>query len=235
MFSYRLAFDRSSNMRIGLETSFVQSRLDWSKLIFFDQLDPQFGAIGPDGIPFPSQEIPPDGDKVSKTYLDVGIGMIYYTPKFYAGISFKHLNAPDYSYFDDNRNVNANLPLRTTVIGGYQYNLLEPSNYHYGTYISPSVLYARQGDFSQLNVGALFNFNQLFWGIWYRQSGKTGDAVIASFGWRYEYMKIGYSFDFTVSDLGIDSGGAHEIGITVNLDHLYDTGSKYNDCFAIFR
>jgi type IX secretion system PorP/SprF family membrane protein len=235
MFSYRLTFDQESSIRFGLEGSFVQSRLDWSKLIFFDQIDPQFGAIGPDGVPFPSNEIPPDADNVSSTYIDISAGVLYYTPRFYAGISFKHLNEPDYSFFNDNRNVDANLPLRTTIIAGYQHNLLDPSRSHYGTFISPSVLYARQGDFSQLNMGALFNFNQLFMGGWYRLSGRTGDAVIASMGWRYEYIKFGYSFDFTISDLGINSGGSHEIGIVVNLDHLYSKGSRYNDCFAIFR
>lgn len=235
MYSYRLTINDGSTIRIGLEGSFVQSRLDWSKLIFFDQLDPQYGAVGPDGIPFPSMEIPPDADGISSSYIDISSGILYYTPKFYTGVSFKHMNEPDYSFFGDDRNVDANLPLRTTLILGYQHNLLDPSRYHYGTFISPSLLYVRQGEFSQLNAGVLFNFNQLFFGGWYRQSGRTGDAVIGSVGWRYEYIKIGYSFDFTISSLGIDSGGSHEIGIVVNFDHLYSKGSRYNDCFAIFR
>jgi len=235
MYSYRLSIDRVSNIRFGLEASYVQSRLDWNKLVFFDQLDPQFGAVGPDGVRFPSNEVPPDADKVSSSYIDISTGVLYYNPRFYAGVSFSHLNGPDYSFFDDERNVDANLPLRTTIMLGYQHTLLKPARYHYGTFIAPSLLYARQGDFSQLNVGALFNFNQLFFGGWYRLSGKNGDAAIGSVGWRYEYIRFSYSYDFTLSDLGINSGGSHEIGITVNLDHLYNKGSRYNDCFAIFR
>ncbi len=235
MYSYRLPVDRTSNFRFGLEASYVQSRLDWNQLIFFDQLDPQFGAVGPGGIPFPSNEIPPDADKVSSSYIDVTTGLLYYNPKFYVGISFSHLNEPDYSFFNDERNVDANLPMRTSIMLGYQHTLLDPASYHYGTFIAPSLLYARQGDFSQLNAGVHFNFNQLFFGGWYRFSDSNGDAVIGSVGWRYEYIRFSYSYDFTLSDLGINSGGSHEVGIIVNLDHLYSKGSRYNDCFAIFR
>ena len=229
-----MQIDHETNIRIGLESSFTQSRLDWNKLVFFDQLDPQFGAIGPDGIPFPSEEIPPS-DNVNRNYIDVSAGVLYYNPRYFVGVSLKHLNSPEYSYFTDERNNGATLPLRSTFIAGYQYELDRASKYDYGTYVAPSIMYARQGDFNQLNVGALVNLDQLFFGLWYRQSGRTGDAVISSVGWRYEYIKMSYSYDFTVSDLGFNSGGAHEIGIVVNLDHLYDQGSRYNDCFAIFR
>lgn len=235
LYSYRLTIDQYSTIKFGLETSFVQSRLDWSKFVFYDQLDPQYGAIGPDGIPFQSSEVPPSADKVSHTYLDISAGVLYYTPQLYAGISFAHMNQPEYSFFDDERNLNPNLPLRTTFIVGNQHTLIKKNDYNYGSYISPSILYARQGDFSQVNAGVLFSLNQLFFGGWYRHSGRTGDAAIVSVGWRYEYLKIGYSFDMTLSDLGIDSGGAHEIGIVVNLDHLYSEGIRYNDCFALFR
>ena len=236
MFSYHLRMDNGSTLRLGLEAGIIQSRLDWSKLIFFDQLDPQFGAVGPGGVRFPSDEIPPDGDFVNNIYLDISAGMLYSTEKYFAGISFSHMNQPEYSFLTKTENVSgARIPMRIALMGGYQHTLLNANNAHYGTYITPSILLMRQGNFNQINGQVIFNFNQLILGTGYRHAGVMGDAVIAYMGWRYEYMKFGYSFDFTVSGLGIGSGGSHEISIMVNLDHLYAKPSRYNDCFGIFR
>jgi type IX secretion system PorP/SprF family membrane protein len=235
MYSYRVEIDRQSNIRFGLEAGWTNSRLNWSKLIFFDQLDPQFGAIGSNGVPFPSNESPPLSANLNHSYLDVSAGILYYNTEYFGGISFKHINSPDYSYFGDNRNINANLPLRTSIILGYQYTVLRGNNAHYGNYIIPSLLYVRQGDFSQLNAGATFNLNQLILGGHFRLSGENGDAVIANVGWRYNNIRFGYSYDFTISGLGFNVGGSHEIGISVILANNSDRPSRYNDCFAVFR
>jgi len=39
----------------------------------------------------------------------------------------------------------------------------------------------------------------------------------------------------TSSQLGLQSGGSHEIAITVALKSLEKKESKYNDCFSLFR
>ena len=46
----------------------------------------------------------------------------------------------------------------------------------------------------------------LVFGLWYRRS----DALIALLGVETKYMKIGYSYDYTISSLG-QTSGAHEI------------------------
>lgn len=235
IYSYRVEVNEYSNFRFGLEAGFTNSRLDWSKLIFYDQLDPQFGAVGPGGVPFPSTETPPLNSNLSHNYFDVSAGVLYYTERVFGGISFKHINQPDYSYFGDDRNVNANLPLRTTIIVGYQHTLLRANNAHYGNFITPSLIYIKQGDFTQLNGGVTFALNQLILGSHLRLSGQTGDAVIGSVGWRYNNIKFGYSYDFTISGLGFNVGGSHELGISVNLTRDSDKPSRYNDCFAVFR
>mgnify|MGYP002397515815 CR=1 FL=1 len=236
MFSYHLILGDGSTIRMGLKAGFVQSRLDWSKLIFYDQLDPQFGAVGPGGVPIPSGEIPPDGDFVNNIYLDISSGMVYYNDRLFAGISFSHMNQPEFSFLGRRENsTGAIVPMRVALMAGYQYRLLESNNAHYGNYITPSILMMRQGRFNQINGQVVFNLNQLILGSGYRHAGIFGDAVIGYMGWRYEYMKFGYSFDFTVSGLGIGSGGSHEISILINLDHLYAKPSRYNDCFGIFR
>ena len=62
------------------------------------------------------------------------------------------------------------------------------------------------------------------------------DAAIFNAGVRVNNMKISYSFDVTISSLILRSGGAHEIGIVINLDdQKFKKTNDYNDCFQLFR
>ena len=51
---------------------------------------------------------------------------------------------------------------------------------------------------------------------------------------KYGLQTMGYSYDITVSTLSFNSGGAHEIGISILIG---DDEQKvdYNDCFLLFR
>ena len=71
--------------------------------------------------------------------------------------------------------------------------------------------------------------------MWYRDTANNGDAVIGSLGVRSGIYKISYSYDLTVSGLGVNSGGSHELGLILNFDSLLPKKSKYNDCLNLFR
>jgi len=97
------------------------------------------------------------------------------------------------------------------------------------------MLVSRQADFWQVTAGAYVDISRMFGGLWYRQGGVNGDAVIASFGVKSGLFKIAYSFDYTVSDLGIGSGGSHEIGISMLLEKQQSKPFPYSDCLNMFR
>jgi hypothetical protein len=97
------------------------------------------------------------------------------------------------------------------------------------------VLIAGQAGFFQINAGAYITKNSLFGGLWYRHSGVNGDAIIFSAGVRTGILKIGYSFDYTISKLSIAQGGAHELGIIFDLKDFYPKESEINDCLQLFR
>jgi len=103
------------------------------------------------------------------------------------------------------------------------------------TFISPNVLFAHQSGFSQINIGAYLQVKQLFGGLWLRHTLSNVDSFIFSAGVDLNYIKIGYSFDLTGSELGINTNGSHEIGINFRLKNLEKKESKYNDCFSLFR
>jgi len=233
IYSYRIRFRNEMYLKGAIDIAYGQTRLDQSKLVFLDNLDPQYGLETPGGVKIPTAEVL--SSSPSRGYLDVSSGAMFYTPDFYAGISIKHLNTPNIDFAADETGSKGNLPLRWSFHGGMQIDLDRGNKGEYGTFISPNVLFVKQNDFWQANVGAYVNIIQMFGGLWYRHSGNNSDSVIASVGGKSGIFKITYSYDYTVSGLTQGSGGSHEISVVMNFDKLLPKESKYNDCLMLFR
>jgi type IX secretion system PorP/SprF family membrane protein len=233
IYSYNLRINRKSYLRGGVEVGLVSKRLNWDKLVFGDALDPQFGAISPGGTPYPSKEVQPGN--TDKTVFDLGVGFLYYSPTFYAGIAIDHLNNPSDEFLSNEEKNFPGIPPRFTFHGGTEFTLDQYNKKDLRAFISPNVLFVKQGGFTQLNIGAYAEINQLIAGLSYRHSNQIGDALIFSAGARMGYFKIAYSFDFTVSDLSVTQGGAHELGIIYNLGEGFRDPVDIQDCLNIFR
>jgi type IX secretion system PorP/SprF family membrane protein len=145
----------------------------------------------------------------------------------------KHLNTPNESLLGINDNLNTGLPMRFTVHGGAQIKVREGNKRKSAAFISPNIMFIKQGDFGQLNVGAYGSMGFVFAGIWYRQAFTNPDATILLVGVQKGIFKIGYSYDVTVSGLSGYTGGSHEISLTLNFER--DRGIDYSDCFQLFR
>jgi type IX secretion system PorP/SprF family membrane protein len=205
--------------------------LDWQKLVFFDQLDPEFGAVTPGGSIIPSAEVPPEA--LSYIYPDISFGLAIYSPRYYGGLVLHHMNSPRNSFFDNSNPLESGVPMRFSLHGGAQFTR-GGSGYNLDDgFLSPNFIYTRQAGFSQLNVGLHGGLSAIFGGLAYRHSGTIPDAIILSVGFRTGNLRIGYSFDYTVSDLGISVGGAHEVGVQYRIER--DRDVNYNDCFGLFR
>jgi hypothetical protein len=74
-----------------------------------------------------------------------------------------------------------------------------------------------QGKFFQSDVGLYYYIDPLIFGLWYRGipliTSQAGDAIIGLVGIKTDQLHIGYSYDFTISNLIGSTGGAHEISI----------------------
>lgn len=239
VYGYKLKINDQSFIKFGLEAGFIRTNLDWDRLQFGDQIDPLNGFEDPLGNPNQSGELRPAN--LGKTIFDVGAGILVYTNKMYGGISIKHLNSPDESLLEINQNLGAGLPMRLTFHAGAEFAVNGNNNRNDATFISPNVLIVKQGDFGQVNAGAYAGFGKFFGGAWYRLGFSNADAAILLAGYREGILRIGYSYDFTVSQLAsVNTGGTHEISITINFDNSAETqrrrkSSRYNDCFKMFK
>lgn len=239
VYGYRVKVNDDLFMKFGMEVGLIRTSLDWDKLQFGDQLDPINGGQDPLGNPILSEEQRPAS--LNKILADVGAGILIHSRVFYGGFSVKHLNNPDESLLSLNENLSAGMPLRYTIHGGLEIEVKKGNKRNAPTFISPNVLIARQADFTQVNVGAYAGFGKFFSGLWYRHSGGNADAAMILAGFREGALRIGYSYDFTLSALAAaNPGGTHEISLTINFDDSPETqrrrkSSRYNDCFKMFK
>lgn len=229
-YSYRARVNRDMFIKGGLEAGVAQHRLAWNQLIFFDQLDPEFGSVTPGGTTIPTSEQEPENTQIY--YPDISFGLALYSRKYFGGIVLKHLNNPENSFYQDANNLTSGLPLRYTIHAGAQFS--NGRNYRAGDpFFSPNIMFVGQGAFKQLNIGAYGGLGPVFGGLAYRHAWTNPDAIIASFGFRTGVLRIGYSYDITVSKLSTSSGGAHELGVNFILSSPDEI--DYNDCFGLFR
>lgn len=233
VYMYRMQISDRWFAKAGIELSGVQARYDWGRLIFPDQLDAQVGPISPGGTPFPTSENPPDDPTAA--YFDFSFGGLAYSRNLYFGFSLKHLNTPNEQILESGQGFDNGLPIKYVVQAGANVSLGRGNISMKDPFFSPNILFVRQASFYQLNVGAFAGFSTFFAGLAYRHAGNNSDAIISTVGFRKGIYRIAYSYDYTVSSLGIQSGGAHELSFQLNLDALFPEKVDYNDCFQLFR
>jgi type IX secretion system PorP/SprF family membrane protein len=238
-YSYQIKANDDLALKFGIEAGAFRSQLAWDKLVFGDQLDPVNG-LGSTGKGNSTEETRPGN--LGNNQLDFSAGILAFSKKFYGGISLQHLN-----------NFNENLlntgstallvghPLRFSVHGGAQFDLGGNGRNGHASFFAPNALFVNQAGFSQLMLGGYLGFGPVFAGAWYRNSGKNPDAVIGLIGYRYGVLRIGYSYDVTLSNLSLSrTGGSHEISLSFTLDESRANQRRrkkvnINDCFQIFR
>lgn len=232
-YAYDIRFTEKFYLRAGLEAGFVNARLAWNKLVFLDQLDLETGAVDGSGNPNPTQEV--QGSS-SITYFDLGAGLLLNTPYFYAGFSVKHLTVPREVYTTNVKDDAGELPIRYSIHIGSEIQLNKRNKLKTKTFLSPNILFTKQRMFHQLTFGAYIQYGIFLGGVWFRHTFSNADAVIWMVGIQKGVFKLAYSYDLTVSALGMQAGGAHEISLMLNFENKKEKHrNRYNDCLGIFR
>ncbi len=238
-YGYKVALSSRFFVQFGVEAGFIQTRLDWDRLVFLDQLDPLTGAVDSEGRPGLSSEQRPE--RLSRTILDLGAGLLVYSGRIYGGVSVKHMNRPEDNLLDVNENLVIGLPLRLSIHGGLEIPLEGGNNGAGASFISPNIMYTSQSGHGQIMAGAYAGLGKVFAGGWYRATFENPDAAVVMAGLRHGVFRIGYSYDITVSQLGnAATGGTHEVSLTISFEDSSRFQAKkqrerYSDCFKMFN
>lgn len=160
---------------------------------------------------------PAFADNTSTTQLNIGAGLYLFTNNFYAGISSPNLLP---SNIDIDGIGVAQTKTHLYGVFGYVFDFVDEVK------LKPSMVIKQVLDSPltfDLSINSLI-YNKFELGVSYRYT----DSFIALAGFNItQNLKVGYSYDFSVSELSGYNNGSHEIVLLFNLD-LLKYSKKYS-------
>lgn len=176
----------------AFSAGFFRKSIDWSNLTFGDMIDERRGFA------YNTNQ----GEKLSsKSNFDFSIGLLVYSNDFYGDFAVNHITQPDEGLLGVSK-----LPVKTTFHTG--------ANLSFNTenfILSPNILLVQQQNFAMFLPGVNAKYKWAVIGLSYR----SGNAFIIKAGVQNRFLKVGYSYDYSVAvPAFIYSGGVHEIQLT---------------------
>ena len=239
-YAYILPY-KNGNVHFGLQYTYNQKTLDWSRLTFSDQLDPVFGSIN-------GTSAVVGLDKID--FHDFSAGIVWRSDsrligrkksllrfRSHLGVSVNHLSSllgkgPDESFLQSGTEI----PARITVHGGTIIPLVFLVGSTHKIVVSPNFRLETQG-FSPLNFdrsmtlfsgGAYFIVEQAVFGAYYHSRAplpglEHTNSVAFSLGFTQSEKQskkksyyLGFSVDVNATGLGIRSGNVYELNLRYN-------------------
>jgi type IX secretion system PorP/SprF family membrane protein len=205
-YSYDARIDHWSGIKGGISVGYSLMNINQNDLLFADQII-RGGSV-------PSVET---GLSDQTSYFDIGAGLLYYNKFVWAGVAVNHLSNPNISF---NSQVDR-LPLKFSVHTGIS---VWKKYGNWGKELSSINIafnYKFQDKWDQMDIGAYYNYYPFVIGVWYRgipllksyePNYTNHESLILLVGLDYKNkFRVGYSYDFTISQLTMSSGGSHEL------------------------
>ena len=169
VYSYSVGSDNFV-LSFGLQAGISNRSIDYSKLIFGDQIDPRLGYIAG------STSMADMPQMNNKFYFDSGAGINLVVGNFMLGGALQHINRPNNSF----TGTPTKLPMRATAHLSYQLDLDPYGNYddEDKSYIIPSIIMYKQSTAQSVNAGLEYKRRNIAAGLWYRSGGTSGPSAV---------------------------------------------------------
>ena len=179
------------DLSIGIQASFLQKSVDWSRLSFGDMIDNKLGFVVPSKDSVHTNTV---------SNVDFSIGMEVEISKLKVGVVGAHFLEPNESFTAGSE---SKLPFKFSSYLNYDIALGSVLK------ITPSLLYYQQRDFNTLVIATTtsYKFVKIMFGY------RVDDAAIFGLAFTTKRLDIGYSYDLTTSKLTNNTGGSHEFGV----------------------
>ena len=207
-YSYDARIDRWSGIKGGISLGYSLMNINQNDLLFADQII-RGGAV-------PTVET---GISDQESYFDVGAGLLYYNKFIWAGVSVNHLSNPNISFTSQVDRLAPKFSFHTGISVWKKYG-------SWGKELSSINIafnYKFQDKWDQMDIGAYYNYHPFVVGVWYRgipllksyePNYTNHESLILLVGLDYKNkFRVGYSYDFTISQLTMSSGGSHELSL----------------------
>jgi type IX secretion system PorP/SprF family membrane protein len=203
----------------GAHAAYGSQRISYGNLLFGDQIDDDGQITGG------TSAEPLVYDPVR--YFTLGVGGLFYTPNTWGGLSLSHVNQPKVGVTDDSQ-----LPFRLAVHGGYKHYFLKTTvkrEYHEIS-LAPAATYTYQGGSQRLEVGAYGTATPIVVGAFWRGAipgpNQAQQSLVALVGLAWNGFRLGYSYDVGISRFGRETGGAHEITLSLSKFDLIEAAKR---------
>ena len=204
MYAYHLPVSDHSKLSIGVQGSLRSYSVNWSETTSTQDGD---GAI-------------PMVDNAT-VLPNFGMGLYYYSKKFYVGVSATSLINGDLSLFEDAANSDLDgEEMHAFVMSGIVLPLTSKIK------IKPAILvkYTANTPFDMDIHTSLIFFNKLWTGLTYRLGGLKDNDIGESIDFTLQYqisnkIRAGLAYDFTLSDVRNYNDGTYEVMLEYCLNH----------------
>jgi len=208
LYSYDFSLTENVHLRPGLSLSYLQWSVDFSKFQFSSQIDKTDA----------SSDLPTGKESVGA--VDGTTSLIVYAKNWMFGTTVDHLLRPNESFLGNEDR----LPLRTSLYGSvtlYRYGrLLKPVDETVTVAYNVTVMNKN----AQMDVGLYWAQIPLVFGLWYRGiplfNSDRGDSFALLAGIKKRNFSVGYSYDFTISNLVNKTAGAHELSMALEFSKI---------------
>ena len=200
-YAYHLGLNERTNISAGFSAGITRIGYDKSKAQFFDPNDPVVAA---------------NSSEINKIRPDLGAGIWIYSSDYFIGISAQQIIPQKVKFTDDATYEGSKLIPHFFATAGYRVMVNEDVN------AIPSVMFKYvEGSPTkpQFDLNIKTQYRDLLWlGISYRL--KDGFAAMAGLNVGNTF-NVGYSYDYTTSNLNTVSRGTHEIIIGFLIGNNY--------------
>lgn len=236
LYSYSVGSD-DYVLSFGLQAGVTNRTIDYSKLVFGDQIDPTLGITSGTSA---AGALPYD----NKFYFDSGVGINLAAGNFNIGAALQHINQPNESF----TGTPAKLPVRVNGHVSYRLDLdpYENLDDEDKSYVIPSVVFYKQSAATSYSVGMQYKHRSINVGLWYRGGGTDGpSAVVVSLIFDLfinrdggEKLRFGVSHDAPVSGLNYsNTAGTQEgsIGYETTLPSRQDKDQRFEGASRCYQ
>lgn len=202
-YAYHLPMTNDARISFGLGAMLFLHSFDINQLQFDEPEDQTTQAL--------------NGNSFSP---DVNFGILYYTDQYKVGISISQLLQSSTYKDDENEKLNS-LARHYYLHGEYIFNIDNDFD------VIPSALI-------KYVTGAPIQFDVNFRGLykkkyWLGLSYRDRESIVTLIGMEWKTLRLGYSYDITLSDINNYSSGSHELNLT------YIFGKKENETTSSFN
>ncbi|WP_020529583.1 PorP/SprF family type IX secretion system membrane protein [Flexithrix dorotheae] len=192
-YAYHIPLNRKMEMSFGVSGMFSRNRLD------------KFSVSNPDEDELYQAYL---NGSTDETFFHANAGVLIYSRKFYGGYS-----AMNFATIAGNNNLNYSEESAETqhvILAGFNIDAVRD------LLIIPGVLYQiKTISPSEVNFNVKCVYREKYMaGVYYRNQ----DAIAFMTGiWLKNALRIGYSYDYTISELSMHQSGSHELTVGIKL------------------